>query len=360
MNIPDVISEILHLARWAPSGDNTQPWRFEILGENRFVVHGYDTREHCVYDLDGHPSQMALGALLENISIAATEHGLRASCTRRQHLPDTTPTFDITLESVQIDADPLVTSIQRRTVQRRAMPMHPLTAEQKSSMESAAGESYRVVWLADIGARFQVARLMFANAKLRLTIPEAYEVHRSIIDWNKTFSEDKVPDKALGVDPATLRLMRWLMEDWKRVEFFNKWLAGTVAPRIQLDFIPGIACAAHFVILAASPPQTIDDYVAAGRAMQRLWLTATHLGLFVQPEMTPLIFSRYVRENRGFTATPQAESYARSLYARLQRIIGEGQAEYAVFMGRIGAGSTPKARSVRLPLDRLLIASSGQ
>src|SRR5947207_2152976 len=32
------IEQILHYARWAPSGDNTQPWRFEILGENRVTV----------------------------------------------------------------------------------------------------------------------------------------------------------------------------------------------------------------------------------------------------------------------------------------------------------------------------------
>jgi len=49
-----VIEQILDQARWAPSGDNTQPWRFEIKGPLHVVVHGSDTRRHCVYDLDGH------------------------------------------------------------------------------------------------------------------------------------------------------------------------------------------------------------------------------------------------------------------------------------------------------------------
>lgn len=70
-----LIENILDVARWAPSGDNTQPWRFEIVDKLHFIVHGFDTRDHCVYDLDGHPSQMAIGALLENIEIAATEWG---------------------------------------------------------------------------------------------------------------------------------------------------------------------------------------------------------------------------------------------------------------------------------------------
>ncbi|MEO8996576.1 MAG: nitroreductase family protein, partial [Nitrosospira sp.] len=49
------ISDILELARWAPSGDNTQPWRFEIIDERHLVIHAFDTRDHCIYDLDGHP-----------------------------------------------------------------------------------------------------------------------------------------------------------------------------------------------------------------------------------------------------------------------------------------------------------------
>ena len=82
------VEQILNLGRWAPSGDNTQPWRFEIVDDLRVVVHGFDTRDHCVYDLDGHPSQISLGALLETISIAASAHGLRVDSSRRSTLPN--------------------------------------------------------------------------------------------------------------------------------------------------------------------------------------------------------------------------------------------------------------------------------
>ena len=70
------ILAVLELARWAPSGDNAQPWRFEIVDDATLIVHGFDTRAHCVYDLDGRASQIAQGALLETIRIAATGQGL--------------------------------------------------------------------------------------------------------------------------------------------------------------------------------------------------------------------------------------------------------------------------------------------
>ena len=49
---------------------------------------------------------------------------------------------------------------------------------------------------------------MFRNAKLRLTMREAFEVHRSVIEWNAQFSEDKIPDQVVGVDPLMLKPMR--------------------------------------------------------------------------------------------------------------------------------------------------------
>ena len=94
-DIPAHLLHILDLARWAPSGDNTQPWRFEILGDEHVLVHGLDTRDHVVYDLDGHASQLAVGALLETLAIAATLEGRRAHIERRPDTPETHLLFDV-------------------------------------------------------------------------------------------------------------------------------------------------------------------------------------------------------------------------------------------------------------------------
>ena len=39
------IGRILDLARWAPSGDNTQPWRFRLTDDRHFTLIGNDTRD---------------------------------------------------------------------------------------------------------------------------------------------------------------------------------------------------------------------------------------------------------------------------------------------------------------------------
>jgi nitroreductase len=349
------IDSILDLARWAPSGDNMQTWQFEVAGPDHVAVHCHDTRHDTVYDLDGHPSQMAFGALLETMAIAASAHGLRADVTRRA-LPaseEARPVFDVRfVADAAVRPSPLLDAVKVRSVQRRPMRTTPLTAAQKQALAEAVGPGFTLRWLESFDQRLQAARLMYANARLRLTMPEAYEVHRRIIDWGKTHSEDKVPDQALGVDNATLKMMKWAMVSWSRLAKMNT-VMGTWAPRLQMDLLPGIACSAHVTIDAAREPQGIDDYVAAGRALQRFWLTLTAQGYFMQPEMTPLIFTRYASNDTAFTSVDKLRADARALQQQTRELFFKGTG-FPVFIGRVGAGPAPAARSLRKPLAQLM------
>lgn len=355
MSLPSPLERILDLARWAPSGDNTQPWRFEVVNDGHVIIHGFDTRDHCIYDLLGHASQLALGTLLETLSIAATGESLCANINRRRDTPDTYPTFDATFTTqAESRPDPLLPFIRLRCTQRRALHTRPLTSHERNTLEAALPPGYRVHWQEGWRSKRNMAQLLFANAGIRLTIPEAYEVHKRVIQWRARYSDNRIPDQAVGLDPLTTRLMEWTLQSWSRVRFMNRYLAGTLLPRIELDIIPALACAAHFMIVADHAPQKVDDYVAAGRALQRFWLTATSLGLQLQPEMTPLIFASYARQNLPFTSEVKQQAQALRLTAGLERLFGTDTCGRAMFMGRIGAGPWPSARSQRIALAELL------
>ena len=358
-NLPAHLERILNLARWAPSGDNTQPWRFKILGDEHILVQGFDTRDHVVYDLDGHASQLAIGGLLETIVIAATGEGRSTSVKRRTETPDTHLLFDVQFQQ-QTDFRPstLLPYIEARVVQRRPMHTKSLSVEQKQALEKSLPDGYSVIWIDRFLQRFKMAKLLFSSAKIRLTIPEAYAAHKSAIEWGAKFSANRIPSRAIGVDPVTECLMRWVMASWERVRFFNTYLFGHFAPRLQLDFVPGVLCAAHFTLTAPKPLGTIDDFVAAGRVMQRFWLSASQLGWLIQPEMTPLIFARFHRQELVFSQIHLAQLQAKSINSRLQGITGAETIEKVYLLGRIGAGPMPSARSTRKALADLVTLSA--
>jgi nitroreductase len=351
---------VLDLARWAPSGDNTQPWRFEIRSDTEFLVHGYDTRAHCVYDLDGAASQVAHGALLETAALAATRVKCRAEVSMLSADPSGHIVYRVLLvPDPKTSEDPLVAAITERVVQRRPLSTRALSAAQKSALEDAV-RPHRVVWMETLGERWCMAALNAFSAHIRLTIPEAFAVHKETIDWDATTSEDRMPAPALGAPGFLVPMMRTAMASWERVDFFNRYLGGTVMPRVFLDWLPGVRCSAHFALVAPDIAKQPADYVAAGRATQRFWLTATSLGFQVQPTYTPLVFANFAREERNFTIVEAAKARAKVVAARLDTVFGAESARRAVFLGRLGPKRSVNGRSIRKPLEKLIVTSAPQ
>ncbi|MCE1186167.1 MAG: molybdopterin biosynthesis protein MoeY [Rhodocyclales bacterium] len=348
---PPVLKKLLQLALWAPSGDNTQPFTFEILAPDRVRIHGADTRDWCLYDYKGHASHMAHGALLETLRIAATGEGLEAHWSLVDD-NELHPIYEVVFEPCAgLSSDPLLPFIEKRVVQRRPMKTTPLP--------SAPGEGYSVQLFESWSERLHMANLLWRNAYLRLTCPEAYPVHKEIIEWRARYSQDRIPEQAVGVDPVTARLMEWVMAKWERVQFFNRFLGGTIAPRIQLDWIPALACAAHVLVKADKPPVGLRDHVQAGVALQRVWLTATAQGLYLQPEMTPLIFRWYARSGERFSAQDALNTGASALAGDIERLGGFGQDQALVFLGRVGRSRPPHSRSTRKDVESLMVRTSG-
>jgi nitroreductase len=361
-----ILLKILDLGRWAPSGDNTQPWRFEILSGRHLVVHGSDTRGTVVYDREGFASQIAIGALLENIAIAASGFALKTEISYRPEgeEPDAHPLFDVRFSDASALApDPLFPFLELRCVNRRRLGREPLTHKEKCDIErglvsqNLASSRYQIFWLEKTSDKISMARIAQSSGKLRLTIPEAYPVHKSVIEWNARFSSDRIPDQALGLPISILPLMQWIMESWDRVLFFNRFLGGTLIPRFALDILPALFCSAHFVILAPDPPKVLMDYVDAGRALCRFWLGVSAQGLQFQPEMTPLIFRSYAVREAYFSREPGSMEKAREIGFDLERLVGRERIDHVVFLGRVGRGNHPRSRSLRLPLTSLLIRS---
>ncbi|UCV24753.1 nitroreductase family protein [Ferribacterium limneticum] len=353
----DITLRILDLARWAPSGDNTQPWRFEIISDNEIMIHGCDTRSWCLYDFDGHASHIAHGALLETLRIAASGFGAQTSWTLNPNSTDKEPIYKVQLVyPIEKSADPLFSFIEQRTVQRRVMGTKPLTAIQRNALTAAAGKDYELRFFDSLGDRFRVAKLLWANARIRLTCPEAFEVHRQIIEWGVRYSKDLIPEQAVGVDPMTARLMQWVMQDWKRVDFFNRYLFGTILPRIQLDFLPALQCSSHILLRPKSSLEGLIDYVNAGIVMQRVWLTATALGLHLQPQMTPVIFRWYTQAGKKFSALAGVDQQAKVLTTRFDSLVQTQSDDPIAFFCRVGHSKTPASRSLRKDIGDLLIS----
>ncbi len=344
------IERILDLARWAPSGDNSQPWRFQILGEDRVRISVTCKSDNIYEYADGQPTLLAAGFLLETMRIAASRFGRAMQWTYLGSKNSGSGVVHHTIEATlrkdaHIREDGLCPYIDIRSVDRRAYRRSKLSPQQKAELEAAFGGELRLEWRESFSARWSLARLNARATDIRLRLPEAFPVHKKILDWNRRFSPDGVPAAAVGVDSLTLKLMRFVLRDWRRADFFNRFLAGTAIPRVQLDLIPGVFCAAHFIVSRKTEPLPEDVSISllrTGEALQRFWLTATRLGLAVQPGLAPLCFAYYGRVGAPLSARARIAKLARKVTGRFPN---DGS---VLFLGRIGVSRRlPTARSIR-------------
>ena len=85
---PDTaLGAILDAARWAPSGDNSQPWRFEVTGPDTVAVTLSREADNPYEYRDGEPVWLAGGMLLESLAVAATSHGIAFDLAPVTHRP---------------------------------------------------------------------------------------------------------------------------------------------------------------------------------------------------------------------------------------------------------------------------------
>jgi sulfur-carrier protein adenylyltransferase/sulfurtransferase len=353
----DELSAILNEARWAPSADNIQPWRFKRVEEDRIAIE--ILRSDGIYDYrDGEPTLLAAGALIESIRIAASVRG-RGCVWRWLGSSENGYNVSVKLPRDQTtQPDPLHPFLPIRSVDRRPYRTTPLTQEQRSALGSALGDGsdLSIEWYESKAERRRRARANAIATDIRLRLRAAYDVHREVVDFKHAFSQVGIPAGAIGLDPVLQRLMQSLMGNWKRVDWMNRWAFGTVLPRLEMDVLPGISCAAHFAIRTRgviAPAERPSFLLRAGGAIQRLWLTATSHDLAMQPTLAALCFASYAQTEAHWLSDPMIARKAQNL------LRPEMDQDWAtmVFSGRLGTPRDRKivARSMRRDLSALLM-----
>jgi hypothetical protein len=356
-HLPPTVERILDAAHWAPSGDNAQPWMFDVQDENRFDV-CVRIEPGNVYEYrQGEPTLISAGTLLANVAIAAPSGGKRAKWEYRG-VEGSVHRIGVTLEEDAAATEhPLYGEIQRRSVDRRPYRLKSLEPADKQALADALGPDFSVIWHESAAARRKIAGLTRLATDIRLRIPETFAIHSRIVDWQRAYSPDGIPSQALGVDAMTQKMMRWTLARRERTEMANK-MGSPFFAGLQMDFLPGLFSAAYFAFRFQGPRAAgaagITQLLSAGEAVQRFWLTASKRGLVLQPCLATLAFAHYGLADEAFT-TSQAERRKAKVLAR--RVVGDlGDLQTTFFVGRIGFPQRAKleSRSLRVPLAKLV------
>lgn len=349
----EIIKKIIEAAVRAPSGENCQPWRIK-LSEGKIELFNDPLKDTSLYNYDQKGSMVAIGAFIENLIIASKELGLNPTITM---FPDSTNldwVSTISFSQTTPVSDPLFDSIFSRTTNRKQYKKVSITAEYKKSLIDSATEvnnAGAVVILEDADKIKELSVPISLNERLIFENQFLHNFFYNHIRWTK--EEDNKYKDGFYIETLELKAPQKfalkLLRSWKWAKIAKKF---GMSKQIASDNAKNYASASALGIIVI-PSNNRQDYVFAGRIMQRVWLKTTLIGLSLQPMTGVLFFKQRIQKGDCEEFTDEQKEMINNAYTDIKNGFGVGDGNIAMLF-RVGDGGTPSALSSRFLVNEII------
>jgi nitroreductase len=356
---PPLVQHVVAHAVLAPSGGNSQPWRFVWEDDHLDVVHD-PGRSRTWLDHSGGAARLALGAAIENAVIAAAE---RDHATDVVLEPDPADPTVVARLRFQPSDDPVVErmaawlpAVAARRTDRRLGMREELTADDGISLSDAAAVHGCMLQVrTDPGELFELGGLLGVGDRVRMLNPVLHHDMIGELRWDDEEARataDGLTLSSLGLPPgmdAGLRLLARpdVAEVLRRLD---------IGHRLELGAVARAATASALCLLTTRDPSPLG-WLRGGRAMQRVWLAATRRGLAVQPMTAILHMLELVDAGVDILDTSEVEAL-QQLRKRMYRVF-DVPSGAALMLLRVARLPGEAEMSLRRPVETVTSLGRG-
>lgn len=268
---------LVRAAILAANAHNTQPWVFTVA-DDRIEVYADMSRTIGAMDPLLREMHVSLGCALENLAVAGPPNGLAVDVTLLPDPADPAHVASVSLSPTGTEQSPLFDAIEARHTARGAYdPTRTVAPEQLDALSALVDVAdTELVWLTT-----DAQMAAFSDLTIRATEAIIADQEQSADDfrWYRAGWDDIQEHRdGITIDPSgqseLIRAVSKLIPTTQR-QNNDGWLAGTRDTQLPT--------AAAFGALVVSRADDHVQHLAVGRIWQRLHLTATRLGLGVQP-----------------------------------------------------------------------------
>lgn len=345
------IDKILEAAAKAPSGDNVQPWRFEVSTDfTKINLYNLPEKDNSYYNYQQTAAYIAHGAVIENMAIAAQHLGHKAQIELFPDFDDPNHVARVNFLPSAAVYDPLYDAIVNRSTNRFPYECVDIPATDLSSLCDVVkqDENIKAYFVNKPQVVKKLAKALMINDRL---VFELQEVHRFLFDqvrWNKEqidSTKDGMPVDTLGLNPIE-KLFFPQMRFWWFVKAANYF---------GLSRVIGLKCwnnCRNASVLGQITVKKADkqSFVEVGRAMQRIWLEATRQELAFQPIIgLPLLVYR-LKQNALQDFSDKHLQMIQQAEQSISELFEIDQSETMMVGFRIGKGRPLLAKTQRKPV----------
>lgn len=345
---PELARFLVEHAARAPSGGNAQPWSFRFAS-GMLECELAAERAESFLDFMGQASELALGAAVENINVAAECLGYELRVLRRSRPAEPFARLELERKTTPRDSA-LRQAIFERVTRRHRLAPAPLEASQSGELMAQAEALGMSLRLEHEPARLhQLGALLGAADRIRFQNERYHAELMSELRWTRAEAErtrtgiDVASLEASDADLAGLRILkRRDVSSFLEREALGESLEDSARKSLA-------ACSAVGLL---SVPDGVGAF-DAGRRLQRLWLHSTLRELAWHPWTAFLPMYARARADQGLPPAHRASLLR--LGARLMDLWQLPAAHSPLFIFRVLVRPPPpRARALRLGIDAIL------
>ncbi|SDU39262.1 Rv1355c family protein [Jiangella alkaliphila] len=342
---PEAPAAVVHAARLAPSGGNTQPWRFVLDAAGLELQ--LDHAQTSTLDVAHRGSHVALGAALFNARVAAARHGILgvvdlfpdgsgSDAVARLRFGQGGPAELAALYEPMLDR-----VSNRHLTEPTQLPGDIVPALRQAALDERAEAEI----VTDRSRLRELAELLGESDRLRYLTEHLHREMMRELRWPGVDPLD------WGLDVRTLELDD---SDLAKLAVARRADVMAVLARQDLGRALGeptrdrVETTSGLVVVTVGAA-TPGDYVRGGQAAERVWIEAQRRGLAVQAMSPVFIFA--VDEADYVELSPRYAPRLQALHRDFGALTSTGDRPIALVM-RIGYAPTISVRSRRLPADR--------
>jgi molybdopterin/thiamine biosynthesis adenylyltransferase len=352
----DKIEALVEAGIWAPSGGNVQPWKFYYKNGRLFIFHDIKV-SYSLLDFKNLGSYIATGASVENIRLQANAFGLAINV---HYFPlgessALVATIDFMANENGAEHKDLTMGIRRRLTNRNLGQRVDLPKPKIDLLQSCIPTTYgaSVTFISDPEKMAQLGDILATIEMLRLIHPRGhYDTFRNELRWTEEENlkhRDGMDVATLGVSKAEVLALK-VASDADAIGFIRSIKGGTALKKMANKAV----AAASVLGIITMESKTPVDFLQAGQALERLWISANNEGISLQPISQYVFLAERACDTNDQVLGTYFKEEILQLKSKFEALLPELNG-YPMFIFRLSIADEPLVKSLRKDLRDLFV-----
>ncbi|HTY40107.1 MAG TPA: nitroreductase family protein [Candidatus Paceibacterota bacterium] len=342
------IQKVLEAGVQAPSGSNSQPWRFVVRDGKTVEIIALPEKDHPILNYRYRGTWIAHGALIENITVAARSLGFEPTIELFPEGKRPNLTARLTFSARPIADVSLAEAVFARATNRKNYGPEPLPAAllEELKREAASVGHAELKIMNDPRAVQALAPAVAVNEILMLEDKAVHKLFFEEIVWNKEELEKRheglyLPTMEL---PLPSRLGLRLCRSWGFMNILNHLGFARIIAK-QNAAVYGAGGAVGVIVV----PDDDKAFLWAGRVMERVWLTLTAHGYQMHLITGIFFFHQKMLSGDPGSFSAEHQRLVKEAYRKVAERFKIEKGELIALYFRLGRAAPPSATSPKQP-----------